>query len=55
MRIQLCQGCNNRSISHTGYIYGIDIVLLNLLQDKIQFAPTIIVTVKLLLFPCLGE
>ena len=57
MRIQFCQSSDYGGIRHARHIDSINIVLLNLLQDKVKLAPTVIVSVETLLFPhfCEGE
>ena len=56
MRIQFCQGSGDGSIRHALHVDGIHIVLLDLLQDKIQLSPSVIIPVKLSLrFKDLGS
>ena len=49
MGIELGQGCHYGSIGHTLHVNGIDIILLNLLENEIEFSPSVIVSVKLLM------
>ena len=55
MRIQFCQSSYNGCVCHSFHIYSIDIVLLHFLKDEVELAPTVVVSVKLLLHlvnPC---
>ena len=49
MRIQLCKGCYYGSICHALHVDGIYIMLLHLLQDKVQLTPTVVISVEFLL------
>ena len=48
MRVQFAESGHNRGIRHSLLVYRIHIILLNLLKNKVQLAPTVVVPVKLL-------
>ena len=55
MGIQFREGCNDCSVCHALHVEGVHIVLLNLLQDEVELAPAVVVSVELLLLPDFGE
>ena len=46
MRVQLRKRSHHGSIGHSLHVYGIDIVLLNLLKNEIELSPTVVVPVE---------
>ena len=48
MGIEFLKGSNHCRIGHFLDVYRIDIILLNLLKDEVEFPPTVVVSVEFL-------